>query len=291
MIAHVLQGLLAAVAAMLVWGWAQAFKGAMRFATGPIPLITGAVANFLDTLGIGSFAPTTAVIKIFRLTDDDTRIPGTLNVGHAIPTITQAIIFISIVRVDVALLVSCIVASIAGALLGVRIVTRLPVRAIRLAMGLAMLVAAGLYAAKNLGWIPGGNEGALGLEGGLFALATALHFVYGVLMMVGVGLYAPSLITLSLLGMNPTAGFPIMMGACAFLMPSASLAFLRSGKLEPRIALGLALGGIPGVLVAAFVVKSLSLDILRWGVVVVVIIAAATMLAGAFGSPRKSDLK
>jgi uncharacterized membrane protein YfcA len=286
-IAYILQGLLAAAGAMLVWAWTRTFKGGERITTAPLPVATGAVTNFFDTLGIGSYAPTTAIIKFFRLTDD-VNIPGTLNVGHALPAMTQAVIFIAIVRVEVTLLVTCIAAAIVGALLGARIVTRLPVRAIRLGMGIALLIAAGLYAARNLGLLPGGDEGALGLSGGPFAIAVAAHFLFGALMMIGVGLFAPSLITLSLLGMNPTAAFPIMMGACAFLMPASSLAFLRSGKVAPRVALGLALGGVPAVLVAAFVVKSLPLDVLRWGVVGVVVIAAAMMLAGAFAPDEKA---
>jgi uncharacterized membrane protein YfcA len=280
----VLQGLLGAFAALLFWAWTRAFKGADRITTNWASIATGFVTDFFDTLGIGSYAPTTAIIKFFRLTGDQ-NIPGTMNVGHALPTIAEALIFITLVQVDPTLLVSCIIAAIAGGIIGARIVTRLPVRGIRIGMGGALLAAAGLYAAKNLGLLPSGDAGALGLSGAPFAIAVALHFVFGAFMMIGVGLFAPSLITLSLLGMNPTAAFPIMMGACAFLMPPSSLAFLKAGRVAPKVALGLAIGGVPGVLAAAFIVKSLPLEVLRWGVVGVVIIAAAMMLAGAFRNP------
>jgi uncharacterized membrane protein YfcA len=96
-------------------------------------------------------------------------------------------------------------------------------------------------------------------------------------MMLGIGLYAPCLLLVSLLGMNPTAAFPIMMGSCAFLMPVASLRFLQAGRYDRAAAIGLAIGGIPGVLLAAFLVKSLPLDAVRVLVVIVISLTAATL--------------
>jgi len=110
----------------------------------------------------------------------------------------------------------------------------------------------------------------------LFAIG--VNFALGALMMLGVGLYAPCLILVSLLGMNPLAAFPIMMGSCAALMPVGALRFIRAGRYHLRAAVSLAIGGIPGVLLAAYVVKSLPLAWLRWLVVVVVLYAAALML-------------
>ena len=283
MIVAVLQGLLALAAATLVFAWSAYYRtSGERPLTGPFAFAIGAVVNFFDTLGIGSFAPTTAIVKFFRLTGDE-KIPGTLNVGHSLPTIAQALIFIAIVNVDVALLVSCIGAAVAGAVLGARVVSRLPVRAIRLGMGAALLVAAGLFIARNLGLMPGGGA-ALALTGSAFAIAVALHFAFGALMTLGIGLYAPALISLSILGMDPRAAFPIMMGACAFLMPTASLRFIKAKRFDPKLALGLAIGGVPAVLVAALVVKEMPLDLLRWLVAGVVILAAGMMLASGVKS-------
>jgi uncharacterized membrane protein YfcA len=159
-------------------------------------------------------------------------------------------------------------------------VQRSPVRLIQAVVGIALLIAAVLYALSNLNLMPIGGD-AVSLEGTYFVIAVAAHFVMGVLMMFGIGLYAPSLIVLSLLGLNPVAAFPIMMGSCAFLMPISSLNFLKSDRIDLRIVLGIALGGIPAVLVAALVVKSLDLVTLRWLVVVVVIYAAALLLHSA----------
>lgn len=286
MIVTAIQTLLAAAAIALSARWVAHVRAARGGAgTSPLALAIGAAANFFDTLGIGSFAPTTAAIKFFRLTKDEL-IPGTLNVGHAIPTIAQALIFIAIVKVSVALLVSCILAAVAGALVGARVVSRLPVNAIRIGMGLALLAAAGLFIARNLGLMPGGGE-ALALTGPAFGAAVALHFLFGALMTLGVGLYAPSLIFLSLLGMDPRAAFPIMMGACAFLMPASGLQFIAAGRFDPRLALGFAIGGVPAVFLAAFVVKEMPLDVLRWVVAGVVVLAALMMLASARAGATK----
>lgn len=286
MIVPIIQGLLAFAGASLIFAWSRMYCGGERPRTSPAALGTGAATNFFDTLGIGSFAPTTALIKFFRLTNDE-QIPGTLNVGHAIPTITQALVFISLIKVDLALLIACITAAVAGALFGARIVSHLPVRAIRFGMGAALLVAAAIFISRNIGLLPGGGE-AIALTGAAFAIAVMLHFAFGGLMTLGIGLYAPSLISLSILGMDPRAAFPIMMGACAFLMPAASLEFIRAQRFDPRLALGFAIGGVPAVLVAAFIVKEMPLDILRWLVSGVVLIAAGMLLSSGLKTPARA---
>lgn len=279
MIVQILQGLLAVSGAILVGAWSRIYRGgaASKLATTAPAIGIGAVTNFFDTLGIGSFAPTTALVKFFRLTSDE-QIPGTLNVGHSLPTLTQALVFISLVKVDIALLISCIIAAVSGALWGARIVSRMPVRAIRLGMGAALLVAACLFIVRNIGLMPGGGE-ATALAGAALVFAVVLHFAFGALMTLGIGLYAPSLISLSMLGMDPRAVFPIMMAACAFLMPAASLKFIEARRFDPRLAVGFAIGGVPAVLVAALIVREMPLDLLRWLVSIVVLIAAGMLLS------------
>lgn len=249
----------------------------------PAELIIGFVCNFFDALGIGNFATTTAIFK-FRGRPADENVPGTLNVGYALPTIAEAVIFIAVVAVDVTTLVSMIAAAVLGAWLGVGIVGRLSRRAIQIGMGFALLIAALVMLCGNLHWMPAGGV-ALGLSGGRLVLAVGVNFVLGVLMMLGVGLYAPCLILVCLLGMSPLAAFPIMMGACAFLMPIAGTRFVQTGRYDLRACLALTLGGIPGVLVAAFVVKSLPMLWLRWLVVAVVLYAATLMLLSARRRP------
>jgi uncharacterized membrane protein YfcA len=247
----------------------------------------GFVTNFFDTLGIGSFAPTTAIFKLKKIVPDE-KIPGTLNVGHTPPTFVEAFIFILAlggVLVEMKTLILLIAASVLGSWLGAGVVARWPRRTIQYGMGLALLVAATLFVIKNLDEmrgapvIPGGT--ALGLEGPLLYIGIIGNFVLGALMTLGIGLYAPCLIMISLLGMEPRAAFPIMMGSCAFLMPVASAKFLQAGKYSLKPALGLALGGIPGVLIAALIVKNLPLTYVRWLVVIVVLYTAVSMLRSA----------
>lgn len=269
------------VAYILRWWWlerARGRPGQLRLPRAS-DLVVGCVTNFFDTLGIGSFAPATAWFKL-RARMPDEQIPGTLNCGQALPTMTQALIFIATVTVDLTTLVSMVAAAVLGAWLGVGLVSRLSRRAIQLGMGAALLVAALLFLAKNLHWMPGGGN-ALGLTGPVLVFAVVTNALLGALMMLGVGLYAPCLILVSLLGMSPLAAFPIMMGSCGLLMPVGGARFIRTGRYNFPAALGLALGGIPGVLLAAYVVKSLPLYWLYWLVVVVVLYAAIQMLNSA----------
>jgi len=253
--------------------------GEPPIAPGPLPLALGFVTDFFDTLGIGSFAPTTAVFKLKNLVPDE-KIPGTLNVGHTLPTVTQALIFIAIISVDVRTLVLMISAAVAGSWLGAGLVAGWSRRRIQIGMGLALLAAATLFLMQIFGIAPPGGD-TLSLEGVRLAIGLLGSFMLGALMELGVGLYGPCMILVSLLGMNPQAAFPIMMGSCAFLMPVGSLKFIQRGAYSLPTVLGLALGGVPGVLIAAFIVKSLPLTWLRWLVVVVVLYAAFSMLRSA----------
>jgi uncharacterized membrane protein YfcA len=281
----ILLGVLVVLALFYIWRWWSVARGAAggRERPGALDFLTGFVTNFFDTLGIGSFATTTAIFK-FRHRMPDEQIPGTLNAGHALPTVVQALVFVATVSVDVTTLIGMIVAAVLGAWLGAGVVTRLPRRAIQVGMGLALLAAATLFVLANLKLIPGGGE-ARGLTDGLLALALVINFLLGALMTLGIGLYAPCLILVSLLGMNPVAAFPIMMGSCAFLMPPAGLRFMNVGRVNFPATLGLALGGIPAVLIAAYLVRSLPLELLRWLVVIVVIVAATMMLRSAMRGP------
>jgi uncharacterized membrane protein YfcA len=247
----------------------------------PSDFAVGFVTNFFDTLGIGSFAPTTAWFKLSKRMPDEL-IPGTLNSGQALPTMTQALVYISVVAVDFTTLMSMLVASVLGAWLGVGLVSRLSRRAIQVGMGLALLCAAGLFFASNMHWFPGGGE-AQGLAGAILVFAVVLNAFFGALMMLGVGLYAPCLIMLSLLGMSPRAAFPIMSGSCGLLMPVGGARFIKARRYHMGASLGLAIGGIPGVLVAAYIVKSLPIIWLRWLVLIVVVYAAIQMLLSAKG--------
>jgi uncharacterized membrane protein YfcA len=245
------------------------------FKTGAI----GFVGNFFDTLGIGSFSIETALLKFFKQSEDRL-IPGTLNTANAIPTIAQAIIFIQIIQVEPLTLSLMIVSSGLGALLGAGVVAKLPEQKIRLTMGIGLFIAACFMVANNLHWIEGEGT-AIGLEGGTLVFAVAVNFVLGALMTAGIGLYAPCMALVFALGMSPAVAFPIMMGSCAFLMPLASIKFIKEGAYNKRATFIIAITGTIAVLIAAFLVKSLPMEVLRWMVIVVIIYTSILMLRAA----------
>jgi len=244
-----------------------------------VELAAGFITVFFDTLGIGSFATTTAIFRAMRLVPDEL-IPGTLNVGHTIESVLSAFVFINLVPVAPVTLISMVVASALGAWFGSGVVAQLPRQRIRYGMGVALTVAATLMLMSQLRLLPSGGE-AMGLQGGWLIFAVACNFVLGSLMTLGIGLYAPCMIVVCLLGMNPKAAFPIMMGSCAGLMPMAAVRFVRADRYSPSASAGLTLGGIPALFIAAYLVKSLPLDAIRWLVIVVVFYTAATLIRAA----------
>jgi uncharacterized membrane protein YfcA len=280
------------IAFVIGWIWA-ARRHHLSGRPGLVDIAIGCVTTFLDTLGIGSFAPTTALFK-FRGKPPDELIPGTLNVGLNAAAFLETMLFVTAVTVQPVLLVCMVVAATAGAWLGAGVVSRMPRRSIQLFMGVALLIAAFFFAMKNvhelsvrhgdmarfLDIFPPGGE-AFALAGWRFVVAVVISFVLGALMCIGIGNYAPLMILLALLGMHPLAAFPIMMASDGLLQPVASLGFFRSGRFAHVSALGLTLGGFVGVLVAFYIVKSLPLTIMRWLVTAVVTYAAVAMLLSA----------
>jgi uncharacterized membrane protein YfcA len=250
---------------------------AARVAPGAEALALGAVVNFLDTLGIGSFAVTTAWFK-FRRMVPDRLIPPTLLVGLTPPAMAQSIIFLLLlgVLVDPVLLFGCATAVLAGGLVGARLVARARVWIVQLVVAIGLVLAACAYAMTNLHLFPGGGTAA-GLPPALTIVAILANFGFGILANFGVGNYAPTLVMLSLMGMDPRLCFPIMAAGGSLMGAGASVKHIAIGEVDLRVVLGLAIGGIPAVFVAAFLVKEMPLEYLRWLVFVVVLYAAAVM--------------
>jgi uncharacterized membrane protein YfcA len=253
-------------------------------------VLLGAVVSFFDTLGIGSFAPTTAWMK-FRNLVPDRLIPPTMLVGLTPPVFVESIIFLILlgVGVDPVLLVGCAVAVLLGGLVGAPLVVRARVWLVQLIVGIALLLAAAAYAMSNLHLFPAGGTAA-GLPMGLTIAAIAANFVFGLLLNFGVGNYAPTLVTLSLMGMNPKLIFPIMAAGAAAMGGGACIRHIQMGRMDLRVVVGLGIGGIPAVLVAAFIVKSMPIELLRWLVILVVLYAAALMLRSAMAGRRTEAL-
>ena len=251
----------------------------------------GLLTNFLDGLGIGSYAPTTALYK-FRGRPSDELIPGTLNVGSVAVGLVETVVFVTVIAVDPKLLVGMVASATAGAWLGAGVVSRMPRRAIQLFMGVALALAAATFVMGNLGAFPVGGT-ARGLAGWAFVVAVTANFIFGALNTIGIGWYAPSMVVLALLGLTPVAAFPIMMASGGIMLPVAGLRFLRTGRFAWGAALGMTVGGVIGVLIAVFIVKSLPLRALRWFVATVVAYAAWVMLRSARGdaasAPRPAN--
>ncbi|MCC0088364.1 sulfite exporter TauE/SafE family protein [Aeromonas veronii] len=242
----------------------------------PVALI-GGVANFLDTLGVGSFAVKTACYKQFKLIDDRV-LPGTLNGQCVLPTVTQSLIFVGAVAVDPLTLISMMMAAAAGAAWGARHVASFDRQTIRLVMAISLLVVAGLIFAGLLGLFPVGGD-AMGLSGYKLAIALLGNFIFGVLMNVGIGLFAPCMTLVYLLGMNPLAAFPIMMGSTAVLSVFSAGTFIRKGAFDAKAVLAVAIFGPIGVVLAAMLVKSMDMEMLKWLVALIVIYTSWTMYA------------
>jgi uncharacterized membrane protein YfcA len=241
----------------------------------------GFVANFLDTLGIGSYAQITALFKL-RGRPSDELIPGTLNVGSAVPVFFGSLLFFGAIEVEPILLASMVISAGLGAWAGAGVVSRMPRRRIQVVMGMALLVAAGFFAMTAMGVLPQSGT-TMGLSGWRYVVAVLANFVFGALMCIGIGNYAPSMVLLGLLGMHPIAAYPIMVGSDGVLIPVATLGFLRSGRFSHGCAVGLTLGGLFGALCAFPLVKRIGqhLTLMRWLVIVVIIYAALSMLRSA----------
>lgn len=247
--------------------------------------VVGFIVNFFDTLGIGSFAPTTALFKLFKLVPDRL-IPGTLNVSMTIPVVLEAFIFMTVIKVEPITLISMLAAATLGAVLGAGIVAKLPEKKIQLGMGIALLVVAFVFVAGLLGLMPVGGE-AIGLTGSKLIIGVVGNFILGALMTIGIGLYAPCMALVYALGMSPRVAFPIMMGSCAFLMPAASIKFVQEGAYDRKASVAITIFGSLGVLIAAYIVKSLPLTLLKWLVVFVIVYTAITMLRSAMKNTKE----
>ncbi|MEY4051627.1 MAG: sulfite exporter TauE/SafE family protein [Chitinophagia bacterium] len=237
--------------------------------------IIGFVVNFFDVLGIGAFAPQTALLKFTKQTSDKF-IPGTMNVANTLPVLIQAIIFIQVIEVEPITLIVMFLTAMGGAILGADIIGKLSERNIRLTISVALLITAGFMFANKMQWIHG--EGvAIGIHGWKLVIAGMVNFILGAMMTAGVGLYAPCMALVYLLGLSPQVAFPIMMGSCAFLMPPASYKFIKSGAYNKKAALGMAIPSILAVLIAAFIIKSMPLDTLRWLVLIIIVYTSVSM--------------
>lgn len=250
--------------------------------------VVGFITNFFDTLGIGSFAPTVAFNKFLKMGVRDKDLPGLLNVGDTLPVMCEAVIFTTVIDVEPITLVTMLAASAVGSWLGAGIISKLDENKIQKIMGIALLVTGVLMTLGALNLMPGGGE-AIGLTGIKLVIGIVGNFILGALMTAGIGLYAPCMALVYFLGLSPAVAFPIMMGSCATLMPVCSVKFIKEGAYPRKAALLLGLFGAIGVFIAAYIVKSLPLNILRWLVIAVILYTSISMLISAYKKKDSED--
>ena len=236
--------------------------------------IISMIANFFDTLGIGSYAIATSAWKFNKSVRDDL-IPGTLNVAFGIPICVEATITMTRIEMDSLTLVLMIAAAIIGSILGAKIISKLDIMKIRVVMGVALIIVAAITLCKINAVGPFGILGtARGLEGGMLVVGVVANFILGILMTAGIGLYAPCMAIVLLLGMSADVAFPVMMGSCAYLCPACGITFIKEGKYNRASTIPMIFTGAIGVLIAGFIVTSLPLTVLTYLVCVVMVICA-----------------
>ena len=245
-------------------------------------ILIGFIANFFDTLGIGSFAPSTTAFKMTKAVDD-VNIPGTLNVGDTVPVCVEAFLFFGLIEMDLLTLITMCIASIAGAYLTAGIVSKFNRKKVRYAMFVAMLILATIMLCKQLGVGPFGEIGTeTGVRGIKLVIAIVVNFILGGLMSIGVGLYAPCMALCVLLGLDTRCAFPVMMGSCAFLMAFGnSPKFIQEGRYDPVACWTQAIFGAIGVYCAYKFVGSLPIRTLTWVVIAVCYITSFIFLHDA----------
>lgn len=248
----------------------------------------GFITNFFDTLGIGSFAPTVALNRFMKVGINDKELPGLLNVAYALPVMCEAVIFTTVIEVEPITLIAMLAASAVGSYLGAGVIAKMDEVKIRKVMGIALLITGVLMTCKQAGLIQGGGE-AIGLSGIKLVIGVIGNFILGALMSAGIGLYAPCMALVYFLGLSPQVAFPIMMGSCATLMPVGSIKFIKEGAYPRKAALVMSLFAVVGVFIAAYLVKSLPLNILTWLVILVIFYTSISMLISANKSSKDKN--
>lgn len=238
-----------------------------RFGLG---MLIGFITDFGDTLGIGSFATTTAAFRMTHYIDDDRKLPGTLNAVHAIPVMFQAIFFITAVKVELTTLLPMTTAAVIGAYVGTHVTKKWHAPTVQRVMAVALLIAVIIMVVRMI-TTPGSNNsmGVHGLHGWWLILGIVFNFGIGVLMTMGLGNYAPELIFFSLMGVNPAVAFPVMMLDAALIMPTTALNVIKMDRVSWRGFAGVAIGGVLGVIVAAKFFTSMNVDLLNKLIVIV----------------------
>lgn len=247
----------------------------------------GFIATFCDTIGVGSFAITVAGLNATKSVKNAKNLPGTLNLGLTIPNLLTGTLFVSAIQVDLVTLITLVVAAMLGSVCGAKVVNKVNKKFVTLFVSICLATAGILMILTQVGIFT--NPGTSGLSGWKLGVGIISFFIIGGLQSFGVGLYAPALAVVSLLGMATIVAFPIMTCASGFAMPATAWVFHRDNNYNPKVSLGLLLGGVLGT-VAAFLIIFVGIQggigikmdtftyYLKWFAVLVVCYASFTLL-------------
>lgn len=251
-----------------------------RFGLG---MLIGFVTDFGDTLGIGSFATTTAAFRAMHYLDDDRQLPGTLNAMHAIPVMVEALFFITAVKVELSTLLPMTTAAVVGAYVGTHVTKNWHAPTVQRVMSAALFIAVVIMIIRMI-TNPGADNALTvhGLHGWWLVLGIAFNVGVGILMTMGLGNYAPELIFFSLMGVNPAIAFPVMMLDAALIMPTTAWNVIKMDRVSWRGFAGVTIGGILGVIVAAKFFTSMDVQLLKLLIIVVSLWTAVGLLRDSF---------
>ncbi|HEL1612991.1 TPA: sulfite exporter TauE/SafE family protein [Streptococcus suis] len=251
-----------------------------RFWTG---FAIGYVTDLLDTLGIGTFATTTSLLKATKLIEDDRRIPATMTTAHIIPILLEALLFITIVEVEMMTLISLAIAAFTGASVGARVTQHWDTKKVQRVLGILLIIAAGIMVYRMV-TNPGADlaNDVRGLTGWKLLVGIIFDFFIGMLLSMGLGNYAPELIFFSLMGISPAVALPVMMLNAAMMLSAGAKQFIQSGRVNWPGVPGIIVGGVLGVLTAAFFLSNLDINNLKILVVFIAAFTGLTLLRSSF---------
>jgi len=251
-----------------------------RFGLG---MLIGFITDFGDTLGIGSFATTTAAFRATHYIDDDRQLPGTLNAMHAIPVMIEALFFITAVKVELSTLLPMTTAAVVGAYVGTHVTKNWHAPTVQRVMSAALFIAVVIMIVRMI-TNPGADNALTvhGLHGWWLVLGIVFNLGVGILMTMGLGNYAPELIFFSLMGVNPAIAFPVMMLDAALIMPTTAWNVIKMDRISWRGFAGVTIGGILGVIVAAKFFTSMDVQLLKLLIIVVSLWTAFGLFRDSF---------
>lgn len=251
-----------------------------RFGLG---MLIGFITDFGDTLGIGSFATTTAAFRATHYIDDDRQLPGTLNAMHAIPVMIEALFFITAVKVELSTLLPMTTAAVVGAYVGTHVTKNWHAPTVQRVMSAALFIAVVIMIIRMI-TNPGADNALTvhGLHGWWLVLGIVFNLGVGILMTMGLGNYAPELIFFSLMGVNPAIAFPVMMLDAALIMPTTAWNVIKMDRVSWRGFAGVTIGGILGVIVAAKFFTSMDVQLLKLLIIVVSLWTAFGLFRDSF---------